>query len=129
MQFYFKENNAGLIFAYYVVSSKELEHICNYQYKQFPVRFFNKKLFYPILNKEYAQRVASEKNNFASGTTTMHVVRFLLRTKHIKKYTQSNPMILSVKESDLMHFNQQIIGFIELIDTIQLDTTNQFASN
>lgn len=133
MQFYFKENNTGLVYVYYAVSDKELEIIINHQYKVFPVRFFNKKYFCPMLNKEYAQRVASERSNFPSDTTVSHVVRFLMRTQALEKYMHGDidntRSTISVVGSQLQDFNQRIIGFIERMETINLrDPTNQLAS-
>ncbi len=116
--------NTGLAFLYYAVSDKEFEYIINHQYKQFPVRFFSKKYFSPMLSEEYARRVASEKDNFSSGTNTTHLVRFLMRTQSIKKWIQGNmdnarsPVFVSAEE--LPQFNQSIVGFIERIATINL---------
>ncbi len=124
MQFYFKENNTGLAFLYYAVSDKELGYIVTHQYKQFPVRFFSKKYFCPMLNREYAQRVASERGNFSSDVTVTHIVRFLMRTQSIKKYIHGNidntRSPIFVQTNELPQFNQNIVGFIERVDTINL---------
>lgn len=133
MQFYFKDNNTGLVSLYYAVSDKELDIIVNHQYKVFPVRFFNKKYFCPMLNREYAQRVASERGNFPLDTTVAHVVRFMMRTKSVEKYIHgdvTNPRTpINVSADQLQDFNQDIIGFIERVDTINLrDPTNELAS-
>jgi hypothetical protein len=133
MQFYFKENNSGIAFVYYAVSDKELEIIVNHQYKVFPVRFFSKKYFCPMLSREYAQRVASERGNFPIDTTVAHVVRFVMRIESLKQYIQGDitnvRSPITVKNDQLQDFNQDIIGFIECIDTINLcEPTNELAS-
>jgi len=133
MQFYFKENNTGVAFLYYAVSDKELSYIVTHQYKQFPVRFFNKKYFCPMLSAEYAKRVASERGNFPSDAHVTHVVRFLMRVQSIKKYIHGDVTNvrspIMIKPHELMNFNQQIVGFIERVDTINFtDSTNQLTS-
>jgi hypothetical protein len=133
MHFYFKENNTGVAFLYYAVTDKELSYIVTHQYKQFPVRFFNKKYFSPMLSAEYARRVASERGNFSSDARVTHVVRFLMRVQSIKKYIHgdiSNPRSpIMIKSHELMTFNQHIVGFIERVETINLtDSTNQLTS-
>lgn len=131
--FYFKETHPGIVSLYHVVTDKELEYVVNHQYKLFPVRFFQKQYFCPTLNKEYAQRMASERANWAPNITQVHILRFLMRSKSLQPYmngaieTNTRAYVV-VPYAKLVEFNRAIVGFIERLETLQLhQPTNQLA--
>jgi hypothetical protein len=129
MQFYFREEKAELVQLYYPVTDKQLEFIANHQYKLFPPRFFTKPVLCPMLNREYAQRVASERTNWVhEKTDCIHVLRFLVKPDFIKQYTQgsitNDRARISIPQSDLSKLNQNIVGYIERVEKVDLIKDN-----
>lgn len=125
MQFYFREEKAELVQVYYPVTDKQLEFIANHQYKLFPPRFFTKSVFCPILNKEYAQRVAGERTNWMhEETDAIHLLRFLVRPDFLKHYAigslSNDRARISIPQADLNKLNQNIVGYIERVEKIEL---------
>lgn len=125
MQFYFRDNFDELLYLYYVVTDKELQYITNSQYRSFPVRFFNKQVFCPLLGFEYSVKIASEKGNFPRGSTkSAHILRFLLPKEIIKKYargsTDNDKAYIIVPHKELQSFNNKIVGYIERIAQIEI---------
>lgn len=131
MEFHFCKKNEGIANVYYVANDKQLEYIINHQHKIFPVRFFGNKTFYPILDKEYATRVASTKQNWDKEIRRTHVLRFLFPEHELANFVRlyipnvSNSMnaALAISQNELAPFNQHIIGLIERIETYNFDSS------
>jgi hypothetical protein len=125
MQFYIRESKAGVIPLYYDITDVQLEHVVNHQYKGFPVRFFTSKLFCPMMSIDYARRVASETSNWiATKTKHVHILRFFVRSKFIATYAKgaldNDRTTICVPGDELKKVNQQIIGYVERLESIDL---------
>lgn len=124
MQFYTQDELPAIRYLYYVITDQELEYIANHQYKLFPVRFFTKTYFCPLLSREYAYRIASERANWRSDAHHTHVMRFLVCAQdllaYIKGSLDNERAMIVVQKKELQHFNSQIIGYIERIGGFDL---------
>jgi len=121
MQFYFRENDTDLKQLYYPVSDQDFEFIITHQYKIIPPRFFSKKIFCPLLNRSHAMRVAAEPANWLPGTQRVHILRFLMKTSDLLKYSKdrldNRRARIVVAKEQLSEFNKCIVGYIERVDT------------
>jgi hypothetical protein len=100
-----------------------LELIKQSGWKAFPPRFDHQPIFYPVLNQEYASRIAREWNVPASGSG--YVTRFEVDQDYIDKFEAQNVGgrgldELWVPSEELEEFNRHIVGEIEVIETHQL---------
>lgn len=132
MKLYAPSNKSELVDLYYVVNDKQLEYIVNYQFKSFPARFFTQKYFCPILDKEYAIRIASERSNWVNVTDYVHVMRFIAFEHIIKHYVHgsisNHRSRIIIPNKDLSKLNSAIVGYIERVEKIDINHY-QFISN
>jgi len=104
------------------VGSKELELIENTGFKKFPPRLFHQPIFYPVLNQEYAEKIARDWNtkDEASGYAGF-VTRFRVRRDYLSKYPVKTVGARDVHEEywipseDMELFNDSLVGPIEVI--------------
>ncbi len=104
------------------VGKKELELIEEASFKAFPPRLFHQPIFYPVLNQAYAEQIARDWNtkDEISGYAGF-VTKFSVRKEFLAKYSIETVGAQSVHEEywipaeDLDEFNQNIVGFIEVI--------------
>ncbi len=104
------------------VGKKELELIEESGFKAFPPRLFHQPIFYPVLNQAYAEQIARDWNtkDEISGYAGF-VTKFSVRKEYLDKYSIETVGAQSVHEEywipaeDLDEFNQNIVGFIEVI--------------
>ena len=104
------------------VGKFELELIKDSDYRRFPKRLFHQPIFYPVLNQEYAETIASKWNtkDAASGFTG-YVTRFKVRRDFLSKYSiqlagaQAIHQEYWIPAEDLEDFNDNIVGPIEVI--------------
>ncbi len=106
---------------YRPIGLKELQLIIDLKFKAFPPRLEWQPIFYPILNQDYAEQIASKwnTNDEFSGYCGI-VTKFDLSTDYLQKYTVHNVggfmhNELWIPAEELDEFNGQIIGQIELI--------------
>lgn len=103
---------------YRPIGLKELELIAKSGFKKFPPRLPEQPIFYPVLNFEYAEKIARDwntKTNIFAGFVT----KFKLEKAYIKKYEirQVGNQIhqeLWVAAEELEEFNSHIIGKIAI---------------
>jgi len=103
---------------YRPVGPAELQLIEQSGWKEFPPRFSHQPIFYPILNEEYATRIARDWNVKESGSG--YVTRFRVRSDYLARYevqTVGGSICkeLWVPADELFEFNQNIVGTIEVI--------------
>jgi hypothetical protein len=104
------------------VGKKELELIEEAGFKAFPPRLFHQPIFYPVLNQAYAEQIARDWNtkDEISGYAGF-VTKFSVRKEYLDKFSIETVGAQSVHEEywipaeDLDEFNQNIVGFIEVI--------------
>ncbi len=100
------------------VGPKELELIRQSGYRAFPPRLPEQPIFYPVLNEEYATKIARDWNVPASGSG--YVTRFAVRTDYLSRYEVQTVGSRIHQEywipaEELDEFNGNIVGQIEVI--------------
>jgi hypothetical protein len=103
------------------VGQKELDLIRESGFRAFPPRLAHQPIFYPVMNEEYATRIARDWNtkDAASGFVG-YVTRFEVRSEFVSRYpvqTVGGQMAkeLWVPAEELEEFNSNIVGLIEII--------------
>jgi hypothetical protein len=106
---------------YRPVGQKELDLIAESGYLAFPPRLEGQPIFYPVLTKEYATRIAREWNtkDKASGFVG-YVLQFQVRTSfldfyEIKTVGSRLEQEYWIPADQLDAFNGNLIGVIEVI--------------
>src|SRR6478609_1388016 len=103
---------------YRPVGPKELELIRQSGNKAFPPRLPEQPIFYPVLNEEYATKIARDWNVPASGSG--YVTRFAVRADYLSRYEVQTVGSRIHQEywipaEELDEFNSNIVGSIEVI--------------
>src|SRR5215467_12371926 len=101
------------------VGQSELDLIARAGFKSFPPRLPEQPIFYPVLTREYAIKIARDWNVRESGAG--FVTRFAVRRDFLAKYTVQNAGGQQFQEywipaADLAAFNDSIVGSIEVIE-------------
>ncbi|QNP71386.1 hypothetical protein IAG44_19410 [Streptomyces roseirectus] len=83
-----------------------------------PPRLPEQPIFYPVLNEDYASRIAREWNVPASGVG--YVTRFEVETEFLSRYPVRQAggktiLELWVPAEELDEFNEHIVGRIEVV--------------
>ena len=106
---------------YRPVGQKELDLIRESGYRAFPPRLFFQPIFYPVLNEEYATRIARDWNTKdpVSGYVG-YVLQFRVRTDFLSRYEvhvvgASHHQEYWIPAAELPEFNWNIVGLIEVI--------------
>ena len=87
-------------------------------WRAWPPRLPDQPIFYPVLNEDYASRIARDWNVKVSGAG--HVTRFQVRASFLDRYQVhqvGGQTILEcwIPAEDLRALNEAIVGRIELI--------------
>ena len=107
---------------YRPVGAKELELIAEMGFSGFPPRLPEQPIFYPVLNEEYAVKIARDWNtkDKLSGYKGF-VTRFNVRTSFLDNYEVKTVGKQGLHEEywipaeELENFNKNIVGKIEVI--------------
>ncbi|MEM9540605.1 MAG: hypothetical protein AAGA60_14020 [Cyanobacteria bacterium P01_E01_bin.42] len=110
---------------YRPVGKKELDLIEKSRWIAFPPRLPEQPIFYPVLNEEYARKIARDWNVKASGSG--FVTQFSIDSDYIKKYPVrivggSIHRELWIPAEELEEFNRNIVGKIEAIACFYAET-------
>jgi hypothetical protein len=102
------------------VGPKELDLIEASGWRAFPPRLPDQPIFYPVLNRAYAQQIARDWNVPASGSG--YVTRFEVNADYVAQFKAecvggSNHRELWVPAEELDTFNAHIVGPITLTDS------------
>src|SRR5262252_7519120 len=100
------------------VGPKELDLIRQSGMRAFPPRLPGQPIFYPVLSKAYAAKIARDWNVPASGKG--YVTRFLVAEKFldrhpVRKAGGKDHLEYWIPAEDLGAFNDAIIGQIEIV--------------
>ena len=108
---------------YRPVGEKELELVKESGFKRFPPRLEWQPIFYPVMNKEYAEQIAKQWNteDEFSGFAG-HVLSFDLPEEFLQRYPEQNVggeihNELWVPANELEELNNNIVGLIRVIDS------------
>lgn len=103
------------------VGPRELAKIKASGYRAFPPRLAPQPIFYPVLNEEYARKIARDWNATKPETGYRgFVTRFRVNAKFAVRYEvqtvgASWHQELWVPAEELEEFNEHIVGLIEVI--------------
>ncbi|MGE3812253.1 MAG: hypothetical protein AB7I24_11945 [Candidatus Nanopelagicales bacterium] len=97
---------------------KELALVEAAAWKAWPPRLPDQPIFYPVLNEEYATKIARDWNVKASGAG--FVTRFEVRKSFLDRYEVhqvGGQTILEywIPADDLVELNENIVGQIEVV--------------
>jgi hypothetical protein len=71
---------------YRPVGPKELRRIADSGYHAFPIRLPGEPIFYPVLNEEYATKIARDWNAQNPSQKKGYMAKFSVRTEFLSKY-------------------------------------------
>ena len=104
------------------VGQKEMDHINDTGYREFPPRLPSQPIFYPVSNREYAAQIAREWNTRDPRSGYVgYVTQFRIRAEFLDRYPIKTVGGSVHKEywipaAELTEFNQNIVGTIDVID-------------
>lgn len=104
---------------YRPVGLKELDLIARANFKAFPARLPVQPIFYPVLNFEYAEKIARDWNT-KSNSCAGFVTKFEVYDSYVKKFpvqTVGSPICqeLWILAEELPEFNRHIMGEIQVV--------------
>ncbi|GAB2952636.1 hypothetical protein GCM10027280_46180 [Micromonospora polyrhachis] len=87
-------------------------------WRRWPPRLPDQPIFYPVLNEDYAIRIARDWNVPASGVG--YVTRFRVEAEFLRRYPVRRAggdtiLELWVPAEELTEFNGHIVGLIEVV--------------
>ena len=102
------------------VGESELRLIAESGYRGFPPRLPGQRIFYPVLNEEYATQIARDWNARDSQSKAGYVTRFAVGTDYLSQFTVQKVggayhLEYWIPAEKLAEFNQNILGLIEVI--------------
>jgi hypothetical protein len=103
---------------YRPTGEKELELIRASEWRAFPPRLPEQPIFYPVLNEEYATKIARDWNTRDGGTG--YVLRFKVESDYLDKFPVQTAGARLHQEywipaEELEEFNRHIVGCIEIV--------------
>jgi hypothetical protein len=103
---------------------EELALVADTGWRFWPPRLPGQPIFYPVLNQEYATKIASEWNVKASGVG--YVTRFEVRSSFLDRYEVNQVGGQTILEywipaEELNDLNANIVGRIEVVSEHRAD--------
>jgi hypothetical protein len=100
----------------------ELELVEATGFRRWPPRLPDQPIFYPVLNEDYAIRIARDWNVPASGVG--YVTRFDVRRSHLDRYEVQQVGGRTILEywipaEELEELNDNIVGTIDVVHTFR----------
>jgi hypothetical protein len=105
---------------YRPVGPKELKLIEASAYREFPPRLPEQPIFYPVLNEEYAAKIAPDWNAGNPSIGSGFVTRFSVKNDYLSKFAVEKVgseihQEYWIPADELSEFNANIVGKIEVI--------------
>ena len=105
---------------YRLIGLRELQLIRDSGFSAFPPRLPEQPIFYPVLNEEYADKIARDWNAKRNEDKVGYVTRFLVRNSYLKHQEihivgGSRHQEYWIAAEELPEFNRNIVGQIEVI--------------
>jgi hypothetical protein len=105
---------------YRPVGRQELNLIAASGYHEFPPRLPGQRIFYPVLNEEYAIQIARDWNAKDSDSKSGYVTRFAVKTEYlsqfkVQKVGASFHLEYWIPAEKLAEFNENIVWLIDVI--------------
>jgi hypothetical protein len=107
---------------YRPIGKKEYDLIKEADFRKFPPRLSWQPIFYPVLNQEYAEKIAEEWNTKDENSNYIGIVtQFNVNDEYINKFEKhivgsSICEELWIPSEELEKFNKNIIGKIEIVN-------------
>ena len=111
----------NIITLYRPVGQKELDLIAAAGYRSFPPRLPEQPIFYPVLNREYAEQIArdwntrDETSGFVGYVVEFDVDAEYLQRFEVKKVGAARHLEYWIPAEELQEFNNHIHGTIRVI--------------
>ena len=104
---------------------KELALIRESGWRAFPPRLPEQPIFYPVLNEEYAVKIARDWNTRDGGTG--YVVRFQVDAGYLKQFPIQTAGSRIHQEywipaGELENFNRHMVGLVEAVSEFPAET-------
>lgn len=96
----------------------ELALVEELNWRAWPPRLPDQPIFYPVLNEDYATKIARDWNVKASGVgyvTRFHVEQAFLDRYEVQQAGGQTILEYWIPAEDLDEFNQHIVGVIEVV--------------
>jgi len=109
---------------YRPVGPEELRLIEGSGWKEFPPRLSEQPIFYPVVQKEYAMRIARDWNVKSSGAcyvTKFEVDAEYLSQFHVQEAGGREHTEYWIPAEQLDEFNRHIVGMIEVVAEFHQD--------
>lgn len=106
---------------YRPVGQRELELIAESGHRAFPPRLPEQPIFYPVLNREYAEQIArewntrDERSGFRGYVVEFEVDAEYLNRFEVKKVGGANHLEYWIPAEELAKFNRHIAGAIRVV--------------
>ena len=112
------ENADGTTTLWRPCGPAELELLAEADWRRWPARLPDQPIFYPVLSREYADRIAAEWNVPDSGRG--YVTRFHVDTAYVRRFPTRRAggrdiLELWVPAEELDEFNDHIVGRVEVV--------------
>jgi hypothetical protein len=110
--------DAGTTLLWRPTGPQELELVRESGWRAWPPRLPDQPIFYPVLNEDYAIKIARDWNVPSSGIG--YVTRFRMETEFLRRYPVRQVggqtiLELWVPAEELDEFNAHIVGLIEVV--------------
>ena len=109
-------NDDGVVILWRPTGPEEIELVRATGSKRWPPRLSDQPIFYPVLNEDYANRIARDWNVKASGVG--YVTRFAVRKSFLDRFEVHQVGGATILEywipaDELEEFNDNIVGTID----------------
>ena len=113
-------NGDDVITLWRPTGQKELDLVAATGWRRWPPRLPDQPIFYPVLNEEYATKIARDWNVPRGGVG--YVIRFAVRRDFLNSYEVQQVGGRDILEywipaDDLEDLNDNIVGVIEVVST------------
>ncbi len=111
----------GLTTLFRPTGINELKLIYDSGMKAWPARLPEQPIFYPVMNREYAQQIARDWNAKSEPNQIGFVLRFDVETAYVAKFPVQKVggkqhLELWVPAEELEEFNRHIVGQLNIVD-------------
>ena len=111
---------------YRPVGREELDLIRESGWRRFPPRLPDQPIFYPVIQRDYAVKIARDWNAARSGAG--YVTRFEVDSGWLSRFEEQHVGGSAHTEhwipaEQIDDFNEHIVGLIEVVDRFERDST------
>jgi hypothetical protein len=113
-----EDSNVQTVTLWRPTGPKELALVESSGWREWPPRLPDQPIFYPVLNEDYATRIARDWNVRASGVgyvTKFEVSKEYLDRYHVQQVGGATILEYWIPAEDLTEFNAHIVGRIEVV--------------